>query len=340
MIDPIEVCDFFRPGAQTTEIFKIQPSPENAAIYRKRTTKDTDFRRLVVSIEENGVQTPLLVSRDGYVISGHQRLAAAQEAGLTEVPIIVLDKHRYEYSVDEWVGILREHNVGREKTLDERIREEIVDIDPDEAMDAVINDQINRSRPKSNTVSVPLGRKTRSKITSSRPFADAVRGILTGILKSALPVPERAIHYHLLPLGVRTSTSKNGRIYQNDTKSLKALSNILTRMRLNGEIPWEWISDETRPVSNWKAWPDAAAFLGEELETLYSGFARNLMCSQSTYYEIILEKLTIRGFIDKVAARYTIPTVTLRGNSGIDARHKLAERFRASGKKSLVLFIL
>jgi hypothetical protein len=330
-----------KPGLQKIDVSEIYPSPENALLYRERTVADVDFARLVESVREGGVQAPLLVSRDRMIISGHQRRAAAIEADCYEVPIIVLPIRRSDYTKDEWLAVLREHNTGREKTLDERILENLVDVDPDEAMSAVVDEQVRRPRPKSSTVYVPAKFKKRAKITGqTRAFADAIMGILDGVLKDALPVPERAIHYHLLPLKVRTSRGRSGYVYENDKESAGALSRMLTRLRLCGEVPWNSICDETRPVAKWRICRDAAAFLKAEMADLYSGFARDLMQSQSAYYEIVLEKLTIKGFIDKVAAKYTIPTVTLRGNSSIDARYRLSERFKASGKKSLVLFVL
>ena len=321
---------------------RLKPSPENVLLYKNRSTSQADFRRFVQSIKETGgVQAPLLISIDWYVISGHQRLAGAKEARFPDVPCIMLPLRRSEHTSDEWLAILREHNTGREKTLDERIMENLVDINPDDAMDAVVDEQVKRSKPRSTTVYVPSKIRTRARITNqTRAFAEAIKGILTGVLKESLPVPERAIHYRLLPLDVRTSNGKKGFVYKNDKRSVKALSDMLTRLRFCGEVPWSWICDDTRPVARWGVWSDAALFLGEKLDKLYAGFARDLMQSQGAYYVIVLEKLTIKGFIDKVAARYTIPTVTLRGNSGADARYQLAERFKESGKRSLVLFVL
>lgn len=48
-----------------------------------------DFDRLVESIREHGVLTPLRVTKDMTLISGHQRKRAALEAGVTEVPVII-----------------------------------------------------------------------------------------------------------------------------------------------------------------------------------------------------------------------------------------------------------
>jgi ParB-like nuclease domain len=93
------------------------PSYENECLYRERTTSDRDFARLVKSVRKHGVQAPLLVSRDGRIISGHQRCRAAIEAWLALVPVIVLNLKWADHTNDEWLAILREHNTGREKNL-------------------------------------------------------------------------------------------------------------------------------------------------------------------------------------------------------------------------------
>ena len=295
--------------------------------------------------KENGVQTPLLVSRDGYVISGHQRLKAAREAGYPKVPIIVLKARRSEHSTDEWVAILREHNTGRQKTLNELIREKMIDVAVVETAGRVVDSLVAASDVTSPTVYIPASKKRRPRITSlSRGFADAILYILNeGDLKG-VNVTERAIHYRLLPpLNVRTSTRKDGFIYGapgKDTESVAALSRMLTRLRLTGEVPWHRIIDDTRPATFWKTYGDAAEFIEAQTRDLFTGHARTLMQSQDNYYVIVAEKLTIKSFVDRVAARYTIPTVILRGNSGIDARYQVARRFEVSGKRNLVLFIL
>ena len=50
---------------------ELIPSPENAILYRERTTCDSDFARLVESIRKEGACVlPRLASQDLYVIFG------------------------------------------------------------------------------------------------------------------------------------------------------------------------------------------------------------------------------------------------------------------------------
>src|SRR5262245_57382489 len=64
----------------------LKPSPENDQLYRPVTANDPETRKLAASIREFGLKEPIVVTRDGYIISGHRRRLASQLAGLEMVP--------------------------------------------------------------------------------------------------------------------------------------------------------------------------------------------------------------------------------------------------------------
>ena len=115
-----------RQAVAMRHVSTLLPSPENSLLYRERNIRKPDRKRLVQSIRKTkGVQAPLLIALDDFIVSGHERHAAAPEAGFPIVPTIVLDLRRSNHTADEWLAVLREHNTGREKTQDEKIREKI-----------------------------------------------------------------------------------------------------------------------------------------------------------------------------------------------------------------------
>ncbi len=77
-------------------------------------TNDDDFKELVQSIKDNGIISEILVRpcEDGMyeIISGHRRTAAAREAGLTEVPVIIKELSDYQATV-----LMVHSNLYREK---------------------------------------------------------------------------------------------------------------------------------------------------------------------------------------------------------------------------------
>jgi DNA modification methylase len=56
-----------------------------------RTHPDEQVSQISISIQENGMVNPILVDKNGNIIAGHGRVLGAQLAGLTELPVIVLD---------------------------------------------------------------------------------------------------------------------------------------------------------------------------------------------------------------------------------------------------------
>src|SRR6201990_1229298 len=66
-------------------IERLLPSPRNA-----RTHSEAQIAEIAGSIRAFGFTNPILVGKDGDVIAGHGRLAAARRLGLTEVPVITV----------------------------------------------------------------------------------------------------------------------------------------------------------------------------------------------------------------------------------------------------------
>lgn len=318
---------------------KLKPSPENDHIYRCRTDEDPDFVRLVHSVKEHGVQTPLLVSLDEFVISGHQRRRAAICSGRFEVPVLYLRLSRFNHTADAWTAILREHNTGREKSFDELVREKLIDVDPDEAVALIADDKVKRCKPRIGTIDIGTRRRKRCGISDGKQeMFEAVIDVLKEMVEY-LPISLRAVHYRLLARTFFRHTGKKTK-YLNNRECYQDLSKLVVRMRLNGDVAWEAIGDETRPFVNWRVWPSGADFMNEQLNELFKDFALDLLCSQQMHFEIVAEKLTVQNFIRPVAMRYTMPYLIGRGNSSLTSRHAMVERFEASGKDKLFLFCL
>lgn len=64
---------------------------DRAFAARLPTPSQREFRGLVDDIRSRGILVNLLVTKDGLLLDGHRRLAAAQEAGISKVPVKTLD---------------------------------------------------------------------------------------------------------------------------------------------------------------------------------------------------------------------------------------------------------
>lgn len=184
---------------------------------------------------------------DGYILSGHRRHAAARWLGLETVPCIVAaDVVFNDLSTDERLNILSIYNKQRDKSHAERLREAMQEIDPGDGYEHLLADRI-KWRQVDIEDNVPLGAyKGRARITTMAFLHAAQRAILSE--KQFWPLTVRRVHYLLLNEPPLRHDKKPGSIYQNYLGSYKALTNLLLRARLTGDIPHAAIEDELRPI--------------------------------------------------------------------------------------------
>jgi ParB-like chromosome segregation protein Spo0J len=72
---------------ELVSITKIKP-----ARYNPRVISDTALTALVESVRKFGMPQPLVVNRvSGNLVSGHQRLKAAEIVGMSEVPVVYVE---------------------------------------------------------------------------------------------------------------------------------------------------------------------------------------------------------------------------------------------------------
>jgi len=301
-------------------------------------TSDPDLISLARSILAYGIKEPLVITRDRWIISGHRRYAAARLAGLHTVPCRMLAFCRAD-DPDLALALLRELNQQRVKSLDEKLREEVVSCNREDAYEALVSYRRQQSAVDTDTFTIQ-GTQRRAQISAAKqPFLDAARRVIDERRKF-WPLSVRQIHYALLNDPPLTHASKRRSRYRNDQKSYRALVDLLTRARLECAIPMHVIEDETRPVKVWDAHRDCQAFLSKEMDGLFRGYYRDLMQSQPRHVEVVGEKNTILGIVEPVVADYCIPLTIMRGYSSLRPRWEIVKRFQESGKDSLVLIVL
>lgn len=315
----------------------IQPSPENDELYRPVDPRDPEIRKLAQSLTKEGQREPVVVTLDRYIVSGHRRYCAARLARLKTI-LVRFEQYNRNDGIDRHVRMLREYNRQRDKTNDERLREELVDVDPEEAYAALID--ARTSKPM-EAESMDLGVGTaRSKISDAKwPMAQAVIDLVHAN-KKYWPLTDRRIHYMLLNDPPLRNAAKPASRYCNDEKSYKDLTDIALRLRVGGFIPMHAIGDETRPVTQWAVCENPREFIKGQLNGFLKGYWRDLMVSQPDHIEIIAEKNTVRPLVEAIAQKYTIPVTTGRGYSSLPPRAEIARRFRDSGKSRLVLIVV
>jgi hypothetical protein len=323
-------------------VASLRPSPENADLYRPP-EDDLDIDKLAESIRKYGLQEPLVTTLDRYIVSGHRRHEALTRIGQVWCDCRVLAVRRNAMTRDGYVALLREHNRQRNKTVAEQVREELVDIDPDQAH-ANLRERREKSvfAPEDNDIEVLDIEGEQRRYNISAVKAEHVRYVKQVVFhdrRDYWPLSIRGVHYALLNYDFLRNTELALK-YLNDDNSYDATSDLITRLRETDVIPWEAFDDPTRPLTEFPAFTDVREFVRQEVDRLFAGYWRDYMQSQPNHIEVVCEKNTIYPLALRVTKKYRIPTSSARGFNSTDAWHDLAERYFDSGKERLILIVL
>jgi hypothetical protein len=316
----------------------VRPSPENDKLYRPVDPQAPDIRALAESIRVHGIKEPLVLTLDHYILSGHRRYASAKLAGLRSVPCRLEDMYRDD-DLDGFVVLLREYNRQREKSLDEKLREEIVSVNAEESYLALTEYRHGKAQVDVETIDIPDAKRRAAISRAKMPMLKAVQDVIAS-MRRFWPLSDRMIHYRVLNDPPLRHASKPKSRYRNDRQSYKDLTDLLTRARLTGDIPMGAIADSTRPVFTWDVWHDTQDFIRREFQGFLRDYYRDLMVSQPVHIEILGEKNTLKPILQPIAADYTIPLSLGRGYCSLPPRAQLAQRFQKSGKDKLVLLLV
>lgn len=319
---------------------KIQTALENNYLYDQFAIANHDDQDLYNSIKEVGIQEPLVITDDFYLLSGHRRLASAKRLKLRTVPVRMICKSFKNLSKPERLDLLRLYNQQRDKSTGEKVREKLLELDKRTAYNNLLKrrmDLLTISRGIQSNITLGTLKK-RAKITTTQ-FLNAVIRVVNDN-KEYWPLTDRRIHYLLLNNPPLRHDKKNHSKYVNDKASYKSLTNLLIRARLNGDIPIEAIEDGTRPIRLGGGFETLEQFVLHETENFLAGYSRDLMQGQPYHFEIILEKNALRSIIESVARNFCIPVTTTRGYASLSPRFDLVQRYLKSGKSTLILLML
>lgn len=146
------------------------------------------------------------------------------------------------------------------------------------------------------------------------------------ILSEIQPASVRAICYRLFVAGLIPSMAR---------KETGRVSRILVDAREQGDIPWEWIVDETRGAERPGTWKDPKSFA----EVALQSFRRDRWAYQPARVEVWSEKGTVRGTLAPVLHNYG---VTFRSFSGFTSATSIMDILRdvyEQGKPFVALYV-
>jgi hypothetical protein len=316
----------------------IEPAPLNDQLYDRIKESDSSFQALALDIEKNGLLEPIVVSGDGYILSGHRRHAAAEQLELDEIPIRIRFDVSYHGDQDKFLRLLASYNRQRVKTTAEQCREELV-LMSDRSCRTVRKFRRDAAEVESDGEVALRARKRRSAIRDKTELKDAIVKVIYDEYRN-WPLSDRAVHYRLLNIPSLVRNDRTRLPYENSPACYDDVTNMLTRLRLDGSIPFESIADETRPVVLWNTHRCVGDFVRRECDEFLTGYWRDLLQSQPNWIELLVEKNTVANQLRQVASKYTIPMTSGRGYSSLPPRKDMVSRFNSSSRDKLVVIVV
>ena len=152
-----------------------------------------------------------------------------------------------------------------------------------------------------------------------------MRWIMYNILEAEKPMTVRQMFYRLVTLS---------QIAKTESEYKHTVIRLLGAMRLEGDIPFDWIADNTRWQRKPRSYDSVQAML-KETARLYR---RNLWMNQCDYVEIWLEKEALAGVLFNVTALYDVPLMVTRGYASLSFLSGAAEAIAAQGKPAYIYY--
>jgi hypothetical protein len=132
------------------------------------------------------------------------------------------------------------------------------------------------------------------------------------ILLRIKPATVRAVCYKLFVRKLIASMAKS---------ETNKISRLLTLARENGEIPWEWIVDETREAERVSAWDSPRDYA----RCVAKSYRRDYWSQQSILVEVWSEKGTVRGTLAPVLDKYGVTFRVMHGYGSATAIRQIAD---------------
>jgi hypothetical protein len=157
-----------------------------------------------------------------------------------------------------------------------------------------------------------MGRRTKAEM-------QAICDGLVEILESDYPMTVRQVFYQACN---RELIEKTESEYKN------TVCRKLKEMRLNGRIPFGWISDNTR----WMRKPTMYTGMEEALTRTARFYRKDLWSDLDVYVEVWLEKEALAGVLMQETRNWGVPLMVCRGYPSVTFLHEAAETIDSKDK--------
>ena len=165
------------------------------------------------------------------------------------------------------------------------------------------------------TSTIKRNRRTRAEISS-------IEDGLLQILQDDHPQTVRGVFYQATVRGLAPKTEAGYRTVQR----------MLAYLRKDGQLPWDYIADNTR----WMRKPTTYDDINEILNLASSSYRKAIWNDQGVNVEVWVEKDALAGVIMEATEKWDVPLMVTRGFSSLSFLYSAAESIKYSRKPSWI----
>jgi hypothetical protein len=155
----------------------------------------------------------------------------------------------------------------------------------------------------------PIKRGRRHRSTKAE--VEERRNLLLAIIYDGKPMTVRQVFYQATVRGLVEKAESGYAKVQTD----------LTVMRRAGDLPYDWLADNTR----WQRRPRTFSSVEEALKETAKFYRKSLWDDADAYVEIWLEKDALSGVIYPITSMYDVPLMVARGYASLSFLYSAAE---------------
>jgi hypothetical protein len=149
------------------------------------------------------------------------------------------------------------------------------------------------------------------RIRATKAEVEERREALLAIIDAGMPMTVRQVFYQATVRGLVEKAESGYAKVQTD----------LTVMRRAGELPYNWLADNTR----WQRKPRTFNSVEDALRATAAFYRKNLWADADSYVEIWLEKDALAGVVYPVTSMYDVPLMVARGYASLSFLYSAAE---------------
>ena len=152
-------------------------------------------------------------------------------------------------------------------------------------------------------------------IRRSRDEMEVIRQAIPDVIEDDPPMTVRQVFYQLVSRGVIEKTEGQ---YQ------RTVIRLMTEMRLSGELPYDWVVDESRRVRITETFDSVQ----DAIEHTAQFYRRSALAQSDSYVEVWCEKDALAGVMWDVTSDYDVPLMVSRGMPSMTFLHGSALEIR------------